>query len=405
MIQEYFKLAFKNLKHRGVRSWLTLLGIFVGVMAVVSLMSLGTALQMAVSSQFGISQTELLTIQAGGATSFGPPGEGVVDPLGERELKAIDGISSVKRAVGRFIKPVKIEYNDYVAFSFAADIPSGDDGDFVYEQMDIKPEKGRLLEDSDSGKVLLGYSFYKDKMGFNKPILPGRNILINNEEFEVVGIMEKKGSFTIDNSVMLSTGDLKDLLELEDEFSLIAAQPISKDYIDRAKIQIEKELRRIRDVEEGEEDFEISTPDSALDSLNGILGGIKAFIAIVAGISILIGALGIVNTMTTSVLERKTDIGIMKSVGARNEHIFLQFFIESSLLGLVGGIVGTIFGLLIGILGVAGLSNLLGADIAPSIDMMLIFFTLVGSFIIGGLSGIVPAMNAAKQNPVDALRG
>jgi len=95
----------------------------------------------------------------------------------------------------------------------------------------------------------------------------------------------------------------------------------------------------------------------------------------------------------------------MKSVGARNEHIFLQFFIESSLLGLVGGIVGTIFGLLIGILGVAGLSNLLGADIAPSIDMMLIFFTLVGSFIIGGLSGIVPAMNAAKQNPVDALRG
>ena len=87
------------------------------------------------------------------------------------------------------------------------------------------------------------------------------------------------------------------------------------------------------------------------------------------------------------------------------EDIFLQFFIESSLLGLVGGIIGSIFGTLIGILGTAGINNFIGTELSPSINLSLIFFALLGSFLIGGLAGIVPALNAAKENPVDALRG
>jgi len=128
-------------------------------------------------------------------------------------------------------------------------------------------------------------------------------------------------------------------------------------------------------------------------------------IIIIASISVFIGALGIVNTMTTSVLERKKEIGIMKSIGARNEHVFFQFFIESGLLGLIGGIVGAIFGTLIGVLGVAGINNFIGAELKPTVDFVLIFFTLLGSFIIGAVSGIIPAMNASKENPVEALRG
>jgi putative ABC transport system permease protein len=109
--------------------------------------------------------------------------------------------------------------------------------------------------------------------------------------------------------------------------------------------------------------------------------------------------------MTTSVLERKKEIGIMKSIGARNEHIFMQFFIEAGLLGLIGGLVGAVFGTLIGIVGTLGINNFIGGELKPTVDFMLIFFSLLGSFLIGALSGIVPAMKASKQSPVDALRG
>ena len=130
----------------------------------------------------------------------------------------------------------------------------------------------------------------------------------------------------------------------------------------------------------------------------------QIFIVIIASISILVGALGIVNTMTTSVLERKKEIGIMKSVGATNGQIFLQFFIESGLLGLVGGLVGVILGSIIGFVGTKGINNFIGAELSPEINILLIFSSLVGSFMIGAIAGIVPAMKAAKENPVEALR-
>jgi putative ABC transport system permease protein len=164
-------------------------------------------------------------------------------------------------------------------------------------------------------------------------------------------------------------------------------------------------MRKRRDVKVGEENFEVSTPEAALESVNSILGGVKIFIALVAGISIFIGAIGIVNTMTTSVLERKREIGIMKAIGARNSQIFLQFFVESGMLGLVGGAIGVLFGVALGYFGTLGINNFVGAEIKPSIDFALIFFSLLGSFLIGGIAGIVPAMHAAKQSPVESLRG
>lgn len=404
MIRDSFILSFKNLKHRGIRSWLTLLGIFIGITAVVSLISLGNGLEVAVSSQFGISQTELITIQAGG-TSFGPPGSGAVNPLTSKEYDAIEKVNGVKRIAKRNIASGSLEYNDILIFGYVASIPSGENRKFIYEQIGGETEVGRLLKDSDVKKVVLGYNFYVDKVGLDKMVIPGRNVLINEEEFEVVGIAKKEGSFIFDNAVMMNDRDMEELFEIDDEISMILVQPKDVDEMDKLTENIEKSLRRVRDVKEGEEDFSVETPESSLAALKGILGGVQAFIIIVASISIFIGALGIVNTMTTSVLERKKEIGIMKSIGARNMHIFMQFFIESSLLGLLGGLIGAIIGTLIGVVGTAGINSWLGAELAPNIDFVLIFFALLGSFIVGGLAGIIPAMNASRQNPVDALRG
>jgi putative ABC transport system permease protein len=404
MIIDSFILAFKNLRHRGIRSWLTLLGIFIGVTAVVSLISLGNALEVAVGSQFGVSQTELITIQAGGISGYGPPGSGVLDPLTEDDLKLIKRISGLKRVVRRNIESGKLEYNDKVIFGYATNVPDGEDRDFIYEQLDKGAINGRLLKDGDRKKVFLGYNFYIDNVGLDKKVVAGDKVLINDKEFRVIGILEKKGSFIFDNAVYMNDEDMEELFNYGEKIDVIAAQPSDKNDIDKIKEDIEKALRESRDVKKGEEDFEVSTPESSLATVKGILNGVKIFIVIVALISVLVGALGIVNTMTTSVLERKKEIGIMKSIGARNEHIFMQFFIESGLLGLLGGIIGASFGTLIGVLGTQGINDFIGAQIEPNLNLPLIFFALLGSFAIGAIAGIVPAMNASKQNPVDALR-
>ena len=404
-MKDYFILALKNLKHRGVRSWLTLLGIFIGVTAVVSLISLGAGLQAAVDAQFGISSTQVISIQAGGVNSFGAPGSGVVNKLTTADADAIERISSVEMAIPRNLETVRVEFNDRLSIMSAISIPYGEEKKRGWEVMDLEAEKGRLLQDSDLKKVVLGNNFYLDSNGFDRGVETGEKILINDEKFEVVGILKKKGSFIFDSAILINNDILEDLTGYGDEVDLIVAVVKDGDLMDRAAADIEKLLRNRRDVDEGEEDFEISTPEAMMETVNSVLGGVQAFIVIIASISILVGALGIVNTMTTSALERRKEIGIMKAIGATNGQVFIQFFFESGMLGLVGGLVGIVFGTLIGVVGVVGINRFLGAELSPIIDFILIGGALVGSFVIGAIAGIVPAMNAANQNPVEALRG
>ena len=405
MICDYFSLAFRNLKHRGLRSWLTLLGIFIGVAAVVSLLSLGAGLQMAVSSQFGVSSTEIISIQAGGLNSYGPPGSGVVKSLTIDDVEAIGRLGTVERSIRRNIALGKLEFNDVVVFGLAMNIPSGDDRQFVYDSLELKVEKGRLLRESDDGNVVLGYNFYANKVGLGKAIDLGDKVIIQDKKFKVVGITKKKGSFIFDNIVHMNEEPLEKLVGYGDDVDMIAVKVKDPDLMDKAKEEIEKLLRKRRDVKKGEEDFEVSTPQAVAETVNSVLNGVKAFVALIALISVFVGAIGIVNTMTTSVLERRKEIGIMKAVGAQNIQVFMQFLVEAGLLGLVGGIAGAIGGTLVGFLGTMAINNWLGATTSIEINVLLIIFTLTGSFLVGAVSGIVPAMNAARQNPVEALRG
>lgn len=404
MFEDYFRLAFRNLKHRGVRSWLTLLGIFIGITAVISLISLGNGLQVAIGSQFGLSETELISVQAGGL-NFGPPGSSIADSLTMDDLEAIGRLSSVKQVTRRNLESGQLEFNDKVIFGFSINVQDGDERKFLYDQLGIEPISGRLLKDGDMKKVVLGYNFYSNGVGLDKEVRVGNKVLIQGEKFEVVGLLDKQGSFIYDNIVMLNEKDMQDLFSYGDTVDIIAVLPRDKNNLEGTKEDIEKLLRERRDVDFGKEDFEVSTPESSLDQVNGILNGVKIFIAIVASISILIGAIGIINTMTTSVLERRKEIGIMKAIGARNENIFFQFFIESSLLGLMGGIAGALFGTALGFLGTLVINSFIGTDVRPAISFSLIFFSLLGSFLLGGLAGISPAMKAAREDPVEALRG
>jgi putative ABC transport system permease protein len=202
----------------------------------------------------------------------------------------------------------------------------------------------------------------------------------------------------------MNQNDLDSISNYGNKIDTIAIEPASKDLMNRTVSDVENLLLRLRNVKKDAENFQISTPEASLNQVKQIINGVQIFIAIVASISIFIGAIGIVNTMYTSVLERRKDIGIMKSIGATNFQIFIQFFIESSLLGLVGGIIGIIFGEFIAIFGIIGINSLIGGHLPITINLGLIFGVLIGSFLIGGAAGIVPALNAANQNPVEVLR-
>ena len=405
MIKDYLLFAFRNVRRRGIRSTLTLLGIIIGIATVVSLISLGDGLQNAVLSQFGISSTEIITVQAGGISSVGPPGTGVSKPLTEKDVESIERINYVDVAIARHIETVRVEFNDRLNIGIAADVPTGEKRKILYEILEIAPEYGKLLEEGDSNRVVLGNNFYlSDKNGFDKKIGVGDKISINDRDYQVKGILKKKGSFIFDNIVLLNEEELAQISNYGENVDLISVKVKQKEFIDETQKSIEDTLRRSRGVSKGEEDFEVSTPQAILSEVNQIIAGIKIFVVMIAAISIFIGAIGIVNTMTTSVLERVKEIGVMKAIGAKNRDIFYQFFIEAGILGFVGGLIGVILGASIGYFGTLAINSFLGAETIPKINLLLVVFALFGSFLLGAISGIIPAITAANKNPVEALR-
>ncbi len=400
---DYLSFAKRNLKRRGIRSWLTLLGIFIGVASVVSLVSLSSGLKLAVNSQFGVSSTQLITIQAGGLT-LGPPGSGAAEPLRRDLIEKIEEINSVEYAFSRNIENIKVDYNNEVEYIYAMSIPKKKQKEF-YEILEFETIEGKLVYDNPR-EIFLGNNYVKEDNGFEKKIGRGDTLKINNKSFDVSGILKKEGSFIFDNIIGIREDELDKIFpENKEATDIIAVKVKDKDLIDKAREDIEELLREERDVKKGEEDFNVETPEATLNEVNQILNGIQIFIIIVASISILIGGIGIINTMTTSVLERKKEIGIMKSIGAKNSEIFKMFLVESGLLGLLGGITGIFIGGLIGFFGTKGINNFFGVSAAPQLNLSLILFSLAGSFLIGTIAGISPALNASNQNPVDAIRG
>jgi len=252
----YFSHSLKNLKRRGIRSWLTLLGVFIGIVAVVSLITLGNGLKMAVNAQFGVSSTQIITVQAGGLT-YGSPGSTVVNPLTLDDRDTIARLSTVEFAIPRNIEFLKSEYNDKLKFGYVMNIIEGFE-DEIYDSLDFEAEKGRLIKSGDLGKIVIGGNLESaDKNGFEKELRLGKTLLIEDEKFVVVGVLEKKGSFIMDNAVLMMGSDLEDLTDYGDDVDVIAVKVKDKDLMDKAKEDIEKLLRRRRDVDKGEEDFSV----------------------------------------------------------------------------------------------------------------------------------------------------
>lgn len=402
MFKDFFKLAIENITHRKVRSWLTILGIVVGIAAVVALVSLGQGLQYTVDQQFVKIGADKISITAKGSVGFG--GSSSSNMLTEKDLDAVRRTDGVFMAADRIAKTARVQFNDKTQFQSIQGVALDETRLLLDESGLYDPEIGRTLRQGDKNKILIGPELAKDTT-FGREIQVNDKLTINGEKFQVVGIIKTGGNPGISRGIFMPLDEARRLFNSPDEISMIMVKTDPGADIDAVIVNIEKELRRERGLKEGKEDFTVQSTKQFIESFLVIFNVVTVLLVGLASISLLVGAIGIANTMYTSVLERTREIGIMKSIGAKNSDILTIFLIEASLIGLIGGVVGVLIGA-----GIAKIAEILIAGFLGEgfFQIFLPWWLLAGAaafaIVIGTLSGILPAKQASSINPVEALR-
>jgi len=404
MIKDYFKLPWTEIKKKKGRSWLTLIGVFIGITAIIALITLGQGLENAIEKQFSALGQDKLIITAKGSTlTMGLSTDAV--KITDNDLELIQKVSGVKIATGMIYTTGKIEYNHQTRYFFISGMPvNPDENELISQVQNYKLLEGRRLKAGDKYQTVLGYEYTKDAL-FNKKVELGNKITVHDQEFKVVGFFDKTGSPPDDRSVLIPLDTYGEVFNKKEELGMIIAQIQPGENPEKMAERIKQELRKERNLKEGEEDFSIQTPEQLMSTFSTILNIIQIVLVGIAGISLLVGGVGITNTMYTAVLERTKEIGILKALGAKNSQILSLFLIESGLYGLGGGLIGVVLGISLAKLTEFIFAQVVGeAFLAIEYNWMLILGTLIFSFLIGCLSGIAPARKASKLNPIDALR-
>jgi len=403
MLRDYFRFALGTLSHRKLRSWLTMIGIFIGIAAVVALISLGKGFEQAINREFEKIGTDKLIILP--KTGVGAPGTNAVAELTEDDLDIVKRVSGIENTAGFVFANSKVEFDDNIGFFFIIGLPEGDERDLVAELQSLNIGEGRNLRDNDRFSALLG-SGVVDKELLGKNINVRDKIKINSHEFTIVGILEKTGDPGWDGSISIPEETLREVFNEPDKLDEIIAKVANVENINIIADKIKSDLRRSRDVKKDEEDFDVQTPEQLLGSFGDIIGIVQSVLIGIAAISLLVGGIGIANTMYTAVVERTKEIGIMKSIGAQNKDILLIFVIESGLLGALGGLIGIALGFGLSFAVEAVAKNVLGTNLIGAYFSYSLFFgALMFSFLLGAVFGVMPAKQAASLQPVDALRG
>jgi len=403
MLKDYVVIAFGSLQKRFLRTSLTMIGIFIGIASVVALISIGQGMQAAINAQFASVGTDKIIVQ-GASAGFGPPGQNAAGIVDGHDLHILRQVSGVKRAAGRLLRSVNVEFAEHTQTLFGASLPEiADDRDLVVTANNIKPLQGRMLKPDEKGKIMVGNNLWT-KDTFPKRVLVGSKVLVNGKQFEVVGLLDKIGAGR-DEIVVMNENDMRDLLHVPDEFSALVAQVGAGEDPAAVADHVLRELRRDRHQKEGFEDVTVSTSQELIGTVNTILGVVQAIFVGIALISLFVGGIGIMNTMYTSVLERTRDIGIMKAIGARNSDVMLIFLLESGMLGMAGGIIGVLLGAALSKMVELAARGFVGNVLRATFPWYLIVGALMFSFIVGMISGVFPARQASKLPPVVALRG
>ena len=408
------KLAVNILVHSKLRSWLTIIGIVIGIAAVVAIVSIGAGMQQNVESRLGGLGADIITISPGGgraSASFrGGHGGGMLGTtataanLTKKDVLVLQSVGGIEYIQGTVSGRGEMYYlGEKTTISIDGVDP------LVWKEMTTSElESGRLLGPSDYNVVVVGSRVAKDT--FKQPLTLNRMITLEEKAFKVVGILKESGGFGgDDNKIIMPIKAARDTLEDvgSDEFDSITLKVANTDDVDQIMEDADKKLMISRHLTERGKDFSIRSAKSTQETMSDITQTMTLFLGAIAAVSLLVGAVGIANTMFTSVLEKTKEIGIMKSIGAKNSDIMMIFLLNSAIVGLVGGLLGICLGT-----GISSLLPLLGMrmmgmgreGMTTVVTPSLLFFALLISIGIGMVAGVIPAYRASKLKPVDALR-
>lgn len=402
LFKECFLMAFTALYANKLRSLLTMLGIIIGVGAVIAMVSVGMGIRSNVQESIASLGSNMLIISPGSSNRSGPRGAaGSKTNLKYEDAKAIES---------------KVKYIDYVSPMASGNyqIVNGNQNWNTSVQgvtpgyLDIKSlsvQSGSFISQDNMNKrdrvAVIGATVAENLFGTENPV--GKKIRVNNQPFRVIGLLESKGQSSMgqdqDDVVIIPLTTAQERVLGITYVNAINVQVSDAKYMDQVQEDIETLLRQRHKITAGkEDDFHVRNLTSLMETMTQTTTMITLLLGSVAGISLIVGGIGIMNIMMVSVTERTREIGIRKALGATFSNIMMQFLIESVVIGVIGGIIGIFIG--------CGLSMAIASfgGFTTVITWAPIVVSFTFSVGIGLLFGILPARKAARLDPIDALR-
>ena len=405
-IGQAFLEALESLSGNKLRSGLTVLGIVIGVAAVIAMLAVGRGAEASITGSISGIGTNLLFVFRG------DPGDNIRNP---KPLTTEDAKALRDQFAAPSIAAVAPALQGDAAVSYGGEQASpqlfGVTPEY-FQVRNLNVTEGELITEEHmlgrSSVVLLGPEVAEALFGHSDGVT-GETVRIEGQPFRVLGVLESKGGGAFgseDNQVLVPFTTAQTRLirrSVSNRVDIIFVQAVSGDVVTQATEEIAQILRTRHRTPVGEDDVTIFTQQDLLTTFQSITGILTIFLGGIAGISLLVGGIGIMNIMLVSVTERTREIGLRKALGARRRDILIQFLTESSLLSLIGGIIGILLGWLISF-GVGRIAEASGTAFTPLVGLDAVALATIFSGIVGLFFGIYPANRAAGLEPVEALR-
>ena len=400
MYKESFLMAWASLIANKMRSILTMLGIIIGVAAVIALVSIGNGVKQDIQNSISSLGSNLLMVMPGAPRTPGVrPSAGSMKSLKVSDYEAISKLDGVKAASPMTNGSYVVIYQNKTWTTSVSGVS--------YNYLDVNNwsmKSGRFLSEKNVQNrervAVVGKTVVKNLFGDEDPV--GAEIRVKNIPFRIIGVLNSKGSGAMgndqDDMVIIPYTTAMERVEGIDYLRMIYVVGKDENGIDRLQSDIENLLRVRHGIKDTNlDDFNIQNMNSIMETMEETTGTLTVFLGAVAAISLVVGGIGIMNIMLVSVTERTREIGVRKALGATYSVIVTQFLIEAVVISLMGGIIGIILGI--------GSSKLIGmaSGMSTVISVPTIVMSFAFSMAIGLIFGIYPARKAAKLNPIDAL--